>query len=82
MPRQVSVVVPDALAALLDRRAADEGTSVDHVVRRILALRGLLVSHEGVSSVALTLVPPASRRTFDRADDGKTRGSFDAREPS
>ena len=56
--------------------------TVDHVVRRIDELRGLLVSHEGVSSVALTLVPPASRRTFDRADDGKTRDSFDAREPS
>jgi cation diffusion facilitator family transporter len=50
--------------------------SVDHVVRRIDELRSLLVSHEGVASVALTLVPP----TFDRDERGKTSGSFDARE--
>lgn len=45
MPRQVSVVVPDALAAMLERRAADEGTSVDHLVRRILAAEVELEHH-------------------------------------
>lgn len=50
--------------------------TVDHVVGRIDELRSLLVSHEGVSSVALTLVPS----TFDQLPQGKTPDSYDARE--
>lgn len=51
--------------------------SVEHVVGRVDELRRLLVSHEGVSSVALTLVPPAA---FEADGSGKTPNPYDARE--
>lgn len=51
--------------------------SVEHVVGRVDELRRLLVSHDGVSSVALTLVPPAG---FDPGSSGNRPGPYDARE--
>lgn len=50
--------------------------TVEDVVREVDELRRLLVSHEGVSSVALTLVPAG----FEDRDRGKTPGPYDARE--
>lgn len=50
--------------------------TVEDVVREVDELRRLLVSHEGVSSVALTLVPAG----FEADDLGKTPGPYDARE--
>ncbi|MFN8149254.1 MAG: cation diffusion facilitator family transporter [Candidatus Nanopelagicales bacterium] len=50
--------------------------TVEDVVREVDELRRLLVSHEGVSSVALTLVPAG----FEDGARGKTPGPYDARE--
>lgn len=50
--------------------------SVDDVVRQVAELRRLLGSHEGVRSVALTLVAPR----FERSRDGNTTGSFEHQE--
>jgi cation diffusion facilitator family transporter len=50
--------------------------SVDALVDRVAELRNLLASHEGVRSVALTLVAPR----FERSRDGKTPGSFEPQE--
>jgi cation diffusion facilitator family transporter len=50
--------------------------SVENLVSRVEDLRRLLVSHEGVSSVALTLVAA----TFDEGRGGNRSAPYDARE--
>lgn len=45
MPREIRVVVPDQLAGELERRAREGRTSVDHVVRGILATELALEQH-------------------------------------
>lgn len=51
MPREIRVVVPDELAALLEQRASTQGRSVGHVARGILA-EALDLEHHSLFQVS------------------------------